>query len=102
MGARCTRSAATRPTSTTRSDCLPPHLDKPMTPHMTIELARLATISGGVQRGQSREQINERYKNLCLAPDPKTARQQYDTMIKQMVPDSSEAAGIKHRAIQAI
>ena len=73
-----------------------------MTPHIIIEHAQLATVSGGVERGQSREQINERYKNLCLAPDPKTARQQFDTMVKQMVPDNSEAPGIKRRAIQAI
>lgn len=73
-----------------------------MTPFTTLEPAQLATIAGGAARGQSREQIDERYRNLCLAPDPKTARQQFDTMVKQMVPDSSEAPGIKRRAIQAI
>jgi len=68
----------------------------------TLDLAQLATISGGAERGQSPEQIRERTKNLCLAPDPKTARQQFDTMVKQMVPNHSEAPGIKRRAIEAI
>lgn len=54
------------------------------------------------QRGQSPAQIRERYPNICMAPDPQTARKQYDTMLTQMVPDSSEAPGIKRRAVQSI
>ena len=68
----------------------------------TIHTATLANILGGAQRGQSPTQLRERYQNICLAPDPQTARKQYNTMLTQMVPDSSEAPGIKRRAVQSI
>ena len=68
----------------------------------TIHMSLLEAARGGVQRGQSSAQIRERYRNICLAPDPKTARDQYDQMLKQMVPDNSEAPGIKERAVKSI
>ncbi len=68
----------------------------------TIHTSELEMIVGGVARGQSREQIRERYQNECLSPDPVTARKQYDILVKQMVPDASEAPGIKRRAVRSI
>ena len=62
-----------------------------------IHTATLANTLGGVQRGQSPAQLRERYQNICLAPDPQTARRQHDSMLMQMVPDSSEAPGIQRR-----
>jgi len=65
----------------------------------TIHMTKLAEVVGGAARGQSREQIAERYKNVCQTPD---ARKQYDTMLTQMVPDSSEAPGFKRRTVKSI
>jgi hypothetical protein len=64
----------------------------------TIETTELASVHGGA-RGQSREQIAERYKNICKTGN---ARAQYDTMLTQMVPDTSEAPGFKRRVVKAI
>ncbi len=66
---------------------------------ITIETHELAAVCGGAQRGQSRDQIRERYANECLTKD---ARKQYDTMLSQMVPDSSEAPGFKRRVVKSI
>lgn len=65
----------------------------------TIAIEELGSVSGGVWRGDSREQIRERTQNICRTKD---ARLHYETMLKQMVPDSSEAPGIKRRAVKAV
>jgi hypothetical protein len=65
----------------------------------TIDPTMLATVTGGVWSGSSREQMRERYQNVCLTKD---ARAQYDTMLKQMTPDDSEAPGFKRRTVKSI
>lgn len=67
----------------------------------TISTSDLATVIGGVTHGAAGS-VNAQYKEMCLAPDPKTARDQYDWMVKNKIDDSSEAPGVKHRVIQAI
>jgi hypothetical protein len=64
-----------------------------------INTTMLAAVTGGAARGQSREQLQERYQNVCMTKD---ARAQYDTMLKQMVPDNSEAPGFKRRTVKSI
>ena len=66
---------------------------------MTIDTTQLATVAGGYARGQSPDQIRERRRNLCYGKD---VQAQYQTMLKQMVPDNSEAPGIKRRAVKSI
>ena len=66
---------------------------------MTIETTLLEAVLGGVWSGNSREQRSERFANECRTPN---ARQHYETMLKQMVPDSSEAPGFKRRVVKSI
>lgn len=62
----------------------------------------LETVYGGFQRGQSPDQLRERRRELCMSPTPAEARKQYDWMRAHVVPDSSEAPGIKRRAVADI
>lgn len=64
----------------------------------TIDNLTLSRVAGGA-RGQSPDQRRERYKNLCTGPN---ARAQYDWMGSHMVPDSSEAPGVKRRVVKSI
>jgi hypothetical protein len=61
----------------------------------SIETMALANVRGGA-RGQSRDQIRQRYANMCTGKD---ARAQYDTLVTQMTSDRSEEPGIKRRAL---
>jgi hypothetical protein len=61
----------------------------------------LTSVAGGVTHG-SPASTSARYKEMCLAPDPRTARAQYDWMRAHEIPDASEAPGVKHRVVQAI
>jgi hypothetical protein len=65
----------------------------------TLDNITLAHVAGGAARGQSSEQRRERYKNNCTGPN---ARAQYDWMGAHMVPDSSEAPGVKRRVVKSI
>jgi bacteriocin-like protein len=67
----------------------------------TISTNELATIAGGVTHGGAGSR-SAQYKEMCTAPDPKTARAQYDWMRAHEIPDASEAPGVKHRVVQAI
>jgi hypothetical protein len=62
----------------------------------TIATDQLATIAGGVFRTNG---TREAYQNICTGKD---ARAQYETMLKQMVPDKSEAPGFKRRTVKAV
>jgi len=68
----------------------------------TIDLDILPAVCGGYARGQSPDQLRERKRELCTTPTPARAREQYDWMLQHMVPDSSEATGIKQRAVKHI
>ena len=68
---------------------------------MTISSIDLANVLGGVTHGGAGSH-NAQYKEMCTAPDPKTARAQYDWMVAHEIPDSSEAPGVKHRVVKAI
>ena len=67
----------------------------------TLSNNDLSAITGGVTHGAPGTQ-SERYKEMCLVPDRKTARAQYDWMRAHEIPDSSEAPGVKHRVVEAI
>ena len=67
----------------------------------TLSHRDLNTITGGVTHGAPGTQ-NERFKEMCMTPDPKTARAQYDWMRAHEIPDRSEAPGVKHRVVDAI
>lgn len=45
-----------------------------------LDRSALATIVGGVQSGNSREQRSERHRNLCVLPTPAEARRQYEEL----------------------
>jgi hypothetical protein len=59
----------------------------------------LSTVTGGVWSGNSREQLRERRQQVC---ETKDARAQYNQMLKQMVPDTSEAPGFKRRVVKSV
>lgn len=65
----------------------------------TIANDQLSSIAGGVWSGNSPDQKRERYQNICTGKD---ARAHYETMLKQMTPDNSEAPGFKRRAVKAV
>lgn len=70
---------------------------------MTIlELDVLVGVCGGAERGQSADQLRQRRHELCATPTPARAREQYDWMLQHMVPDTSEAPGIKQRAVKHV
>lgn len=68
----------------------------------TIDPDVLAAVHGGTQRGQSPAQLAQRRRELCQLPSPSVARSQYDWMLQHMVPDRSEAPGVKRRAVQNV
>jgi len=68
---------------------------------ITLESTALATVTGGVTRGPSGSR-KAQYREVCRAPDPATARAQYEWMRAHEIPDSSEAPGVKHRVVDAI
>ncbi|HEY6038008.1 MAG TPA: hypothetical protein VIV58_27195 [Kofleriaceae bacterium] len=68
---------------------------------MTITSIDLELVLGGVTHGGAGSR-SAQYKEMCLAPDPGTARAQYDWMRAHEIPDSSEAPGVKHRVVKAI
>jgi hypothetical protein len=68
---------------------------------MTISTNDLMSVTGGVTHGGAGS-TSAQYKQMCLTPDPKTARTQYDWMVAHKIPDASEAPGVKHRVIQGI
>jgi|HubBroStandDraft_3_1064219.scaffolds.fasta_scaffold573413_1 hypothetical protein len=61
----------------------------------------LESVTGGVTSGGPGSR-NAQYKEMCMTPDPKTARAQYDWMKTHEIPDASEAPGVKHRVVSAI
>ena len=58
----------------------------------------LSSVSGGVNHGPQGSR-SAQYQNLCTGKD---ARKQYDWMVQHVVPDGSEAPGIKHRAVKSV
>jgi len=68
---------------------------------MTISAIDLDLVLGGVTHGGAGSR-SAQYKEMCMAPDPKTARAQFDWMKAHEIPDSSEAPGVKHRVVSAI
>jgi len=68
---------------------------------ITLESTALATVTGGLTQGPSGSR-NAQYREVCLAPDPATARAQYEWMRGHETPDSSEVPGVKHRVVDAI
>ncbi len=68
----------------------------------TIDRNLLAGVSGGFARGQSPDQLRQRKRELCGTPTPARAREQYNWMLQHMVPDTSEAPGIKQRAVKHV
>jgi hypothetical protein len=61
----------------------------------TISISELEVVHGGI-RGQSSEQIADRRRNLCFAPNPTEARRHYDEMVKRM------PTGVWPRTIKAV
>jgi hypothetical protein len=61
----------------------------------------LTTVIGGVTHGGAGSR-SAQYKEMCMTPDRKTARAQYDWMRAHEIRDSSEAPGVKHRVVAAI
>lgn len=45
-----------------------------------LDPSALATVGGGVQSGNSRDQRTERHRNLCQLPNPSEARRQYEEL----------------------
>ena len=68
----------------------------------TIDHEILASVCGGYERGQSPDQLRRRKLELCATPTPARAREQYGWMLQHMVPDTSEAPGIKARAVKHV
>jgi len=64
-----------------------------------IDPTILSSVTGGVWSGNSREQLAERRQQVCQTKD---ARAQYNQMLKQMVPDASEAPGFKRRVVKSV
>ena len=62
----------------------------------TISIDELSAVNGGI-RGQSWEQVQDRRKNLCYAPNPAEARKQYDVMVQRM-----RTGGVWPRTIKAM
>jgi hypothetical protein len=67
----------------------------------TISTIDLTNVSGGVTHGAAGTR-NSQYNEMCLSPNPQTARTQYNWMVAHEIPDASEAPGVKHRVVQAI
>ena len=67
----------------------------------TITTDDLIAVTGGITRPPAGTH-NARYKEMCLTPDRKTAREQYDWLRAHQIPDASEAPGVKRRVVDAI
>jgi len=63
-----------------------------------ITINDLSSVVGGVNHGPAGSR-SAQYQNLCTQPG---SRQQFDYMVKHMVPDSSEAPGFKHRVVKSV
>jgi hypothetical protein len=64
---------------------------------LTISDVELITVTGGQGgRGQSSQQRQERYRNLCLSPNPTEARRQFDVMVEH------SGAGVWPKTIKAV
>ncbi len=68
---------------------------------LAISLDDLTHVTGGITKAPSGTR-NQRYKEMCLTPDPATARKQYEWLKEHQIPDSSEAPGVKRRVVEGI
>lgn len=68
---------------------------------ITITTDDLVAVTGGITKAPAGTR-SAQYKEMCLTPDPATARKQYDWMRAHEIPDASEAPGVKHRVVEAI